>query len=104
VELGGIGHTPLARHYGLTVEDWAEYGGAPDHVWSNIRRHHADEEPGWGPLVRNSARVVGLVWSEKGGYVAQRGHDATRLMAQVQGPVAAASSDRRRASSIVSGA
>jgi hypothetical protein len=43
---------------------------------------------------------VGVVWSEKGGYVAQRGHDATRFMAQVQGPVSEASGDRRRASSI----
>jgi hypothetical protein len=43
---------------------------------------------------------VGLVGSEKGGYVAQRGHDATRFMAQVQGPVPEASGDRRRASSI----
>jgi hypothetical protein len=40
--------TPLAAPLGLTVEDWAEYRGVPDHVWSNIRRHHADEEPGWG--------------------------------------------------------
>jgi hypothetical protein len=43
---------------------------------------------------------MGLVWSEKSGYVAQRGHDATRFMAQVQGPIAEASG----ASSIVSGA
>ena len=43
---------------------------------------------------------MGLVWSEKSGYVAQRGHDATRFMAQVQGPVAEASG----APSIVSGA
>ena len=43
---------------------------------------------------------VGVVWSAKGGYVAQRGHDATRFMAQVQGPVPEASGDRRRASSI----
>ena len=43
---------------------------------------------------------VGVVWSEKGGYVAQRGHDATRFMAQVQGPVSEASGDRRRGSSI----
>ena len=43
---------------------------------------------------------VGLVGSERGGYVAQRGHDATRFMAQVKGPVPEASGDRRRASSI----
>jgi hypothetical protein len=43
---------------------------------------------------------VGVVWSEKGGYVAQRRHDATRFMAQVQGPVSEASGDRRRGSSI----
>ena len=29
--------TPLAGKYGLTLEDWAELYGVPDHVWSNIR-------------------------------------------------------------------
>lgn len=37
--------TPLAGQYGLTLEDWAEFYGVPDHVWWNIRRHHG-EEPG----------------------------------------------------------
>jgi hypothetical protein len=38
--------TPLAGQYGLTLEDWAQFWGVPDHVWSNIRRHHADGDPG----------------------------------------------------------
>ncbi len=37
--------TPLARQYGLTLKDWAELWGVPDHVWWNIHRLHADEEP-----------------------------------------------------------
>ncbi len=38
--------TPLAGQLGLTLEDWAQFYGVPDHVWWNIRRHDADEEPG----------------------------------------------------------
>jgi hypothetical protein len=38
--------TAVERRHGLTLEDWAELYGVPDHVWWNLCRHHADEEPG----------------------------------------------------------
>ena len=38
--------TPLTGQYSVTLESWAEFLGVPDHIWWNIRRHHADEEPG----------------------------------------------------------
>ena len=40
------GLTPVADQYGMTLEDWTEFWGLPAHIWSNIRRHRADEEPG----------------------------------------------------------
>jgi hypothetical protein len=34
-----LGH--LAGQLGMTLEDWAEFYGVPDHVWWNVRPHHA---------------------------------------------------------------
>jgi hypothetical protein len=35
-------NTPLNGQYGMTLEDWADFYGVPDHVWSNIRQVSLD--------------------------------------------------------------
>ena len=50
--------TALAGQYGLTLEDWAEFSGVPDHVWWNIRRHHGDREARLEPDRRFWVREV----------------------------------------------